>query len=259
MKIVSMKVFSRILPLSLITLTAALSTPAKAEWSPFYDVYGESVYLKEAETWAQSLKARAGMRHNAVPSTELYLTSRIGADSRTLLESGTNIYNDNYVFVGPGVDLVSLFPGVRLTLSAGYSWDLVENIDRSGFDMQFGTITYHEIPVAHRLINEIYSELLYIHRHENTFFNIQNRLRYLLFETGNFRIFPLVSANLSYDAEDFAGARYFDIKPGLRVQIPFSKNVGINIEPQYVYRWPLQDPKGRIEDFRVLLWLYVGL
>jgi hypothetical protein len=233
---------------------------ARSDWKTFYDLYGESMYLDSAKTWAQSLKGRWGYRNEHPLPTELYLTSRLGADSRTLLESGSSVYNDNYFFLGPGVDLLSLLPGLRITLSTGYSWDLTDKIDRSGFDFQTGTLTYHEIPLAHRLVDEIYSELLYVHRYENLFFNIQNRLRYLLFEKGQFRIYPLVNVNLSlsYDAQKLPGARYADIRPGARIQVPISSKVGINIEPQYVYRFPLQAPRKRIDQFRILLWLYVG-
>ena len=110
---------------------------------------------------------------------EAYGVSRLGGDTRTVLDSSDAVYNDNYVFFGVGVDYLGLFPGVRAVAQIGVSEDLNSKIHMGGPDGRTGFMTYHEIRPSHfPIYSEIYSEELYVHRYRNVLASLQTRFLY---------------------------------------------------------------------------------
>jgi hypothetical protein len=234
------------------------STSLKAS-DYFSDFYQETAYLSSADTFVHLSKLRYGQFYESHQTRrEYYLLLRVLGDSRTLTEDSSNIYNDNSVFLGPAFDVLGLLPGVRLTASLGYSQDLSSKIDKSAWDYQLGLISYHEkIMSQHtQFFDEWYSELIYQKRHENIFFNLQNRWKLGEYFLGKFPLRPRFKLSFSWDAQANNSARYLDTSLGLRWSWNAFDFIQLYLDPQILRRTALEANARSYGEFRMLLWAY---
>ncbi|MBI2711454.1 MAG: hypothetical protein HYX41_01135 [Bdellovibrio sp.] len=125
------------------TSQAQVQTLLKKPPEFFADLYSEESALGQAKTLTTYTQVRAGLKTQS--QLEFYGSARFGADSRTMFEKGTSVYNDNYLFLGAGVDYLGLLPGVRTVFQVGVSKDLSNKLDAGGLDGRVGVVTYHEI------------------------------------------------------------------------------------------------------------------
>lgn len=224
----------------------------------FQDVYSESAYLSQGETWVHSTQLRVGRRAQWIgPNNEVYAVGRMVGDSRTLSEE-QNIYNDNAVFLGLGFDVFPLWPGFRWTNQLGYSWDMAEKIDRQGVDFRTGLVSYHErlLSTGEKFYDEWYSEALYQHRFENVFVNVQSRWSLWQWQFGAVQLSPRYLTVVSFDAQSDAFSRYVDQRLGLQVKVDLWNAVQLNVTPQVLQRWFLGSDLESFQEFRVFVWLY---
>lgn len=241
---------------------AAQAPAKKIDLKSFGDLYGESIYLNRFNTTAAFTQLRYGLT-DPKKKLELYGTLRVGGDTRTQLDPNAGIYNDNFLFVGAGVDYVGLVRGVRLRAQVGHSTDLNSKINRGGFDALAGVITYHEIPLPEmRIVNEIYSEALYIHRYGNFLANLQTRTLYNAFQSSKngwtFKIEPMISTSTVFDSQGLDYNRFVEGKAGVRATLR-SRKISMAITPHYVVGTRMSGPNPSFRDFRVLATLYCTL
>lgn len=237
--------------LSIAVLVLALPiSNARAE--KFGDLYGEGVYLGAAKTTTGLLNLRYG-ENALLPDFEVYGVGRIGGDTRTYLEKSDAIYNDNFLFLGLGIDYL-ISSGIRMTLQAGGSFDLNSKIDRSGFDLRTGLMTYHEFPgIGDDWTQEVYSEALYVHRYRNFLADVQWKAVYKMWDGENFGLEPLGALAMSVDSKGFDYNRFVEFRLGARLR---SRYGNLALIPMYVAgsRWAIDDVnKASYREFRVLL------
>ena len=123
-----------------------VAVPAKAyALTPCTEGYFEGVHLDRVATNTGFFYGKAGY---CVDSLEFGLVTRVGADTRTANDPSTAVYNDNYWFVGGGINWPNAFPGVRLVGEAGYSFDLSKKINLAGPDFRVGWMSIDELAVA---------------------------------------------------------------------------------------------------------------
>lgn len=247
--------------ISLAILSFWVTQPFKARANDsilFTDLYSEQTALAQAQTFATYTQLRAGWRLNS--KFELYGAARFGADSRTLLDQGTSVYNDNYLFLGAGVDYLGPFTGVRLVFQAGASMDLSSKINAGGFDARTGVVTFHELRSAEiaNLYSEIYTESLYIQRYHNLLASAQVRLFYSGFDVSSvlskrFKFEPMLNLVTSMDSGGLDFNRFFESRAGFR--FVYRGPVDVMLIPYYTLGSRFQGPAGKLgyQDFRGLL------
>lgn len=241
----------------------ATQAPAKKiDLKTFGDLYGESIDLNRFNTTAAFTQLRYGLT-DPKKKLELYGSLRVGGDTRTQLDPNAGIYNDNFLFVGAGVDYVGLVRGVRLRAQVGHSTDLSDKIHRGGFDGMAGVITYHEIPLPKmRIVNEIYSEALYVHRYGNFLANLQTRTLYSAFQSSKkswtFKLEPMVSTSAVFDSQGLDYNRFVEGKAGVRATLR-NRKISMTVTPHYVVGTRMRESNPSYRDFRVLATLYCTL
>lgn len=225
-------------------LFVAAATPAWA-LKPFQDLYAEGVFLSSAKTTAGLLQYRFGVPLNVGRAGwETYAIGRIGGDTRTYLEKSDNVFNDNFLFTGAGIDFTGLFPGIRFLLQLGYSFDLNKKINRGGLDGRLGFITFHEAnKVGDPMTQELYTESIYVHRYRNFLAGFQWRLfNDFLKNTGTkHELGPLLATAISVDSKGFDYNRFVELRVGARWRM--REWLGFSLMPQYVWgtRWNMVD------------------
>jgi hypothetical protein len=254
---------------SIIALNAllwtSLATANEALFKNFSDVYNEETALSNARTVATYSQIRTGWNWHS--GFETYLTTRLGADTRTVLEEGSAVYNDNYLFLGVGTDYLSALPGVRLTFQFGYSLDLTAKQALGGIDGRTGLITYHEFKIldSRKLHSEIYSETLYVKRYQNILSSIQIRILYdwIRFNSGNpekgLKIEPLINLVVAFDLDGYDYNRFLESRFGFR--FGYRGPIDIALLPYYAIGGRIQMPTDYpfYQDFRTLLVLSKNL
>jgi len=236
---------------------------AQSQWAGLNELYFENSRLSRVDTFVGYSQLRAGGVWTP-GLLEMYAVARLGADSRTNLDSSSNVYNDNFVFAGIGVDYLGLLPGVRLTLQMGGSFDLSEKIHRGGFDYRIGTQSYHEIAWnSGTLTSEVYSEALYFERYRNLLGSVQFRTIYHPFQwkLGKYSLDlgPLISWVGSLDSEGLDYNRFMELRVGPRLTL--RGPITLALSPHYVWggRWARPTDLMNYQDFRVLLTGFISL
>ncbi len=233
-----------------------VASAAKAEF--FGDLYAEGVYLGAAKTTAGLMNLRAG--DVPLEGLEVYGVSRLGGDTRTYLETSDSVYNDNFMFLGAGVDYLGLLPGVRMSFQIGGSFDLNSKINREGFDLRTGVFTYHETPgPTEEWLQEIYSESLYVRRYRNFLASLQWRLVYNGWSAGDWELSPLGSMVMSVDSQGFDYNRFVELRGGFRFRNREWANLAF--QPMYVAgaRWNADDvTRASYQEFRFLVTMFTA-
>ncbi len=240
-----------------IFLFAALLGPF-AQGHPCGSVYFEAVHLKIADTFAGLLYPKAGYCWEEL-GLETYAAVRAGGDSRTHLDRGDAIFNDNFLFTGAEVDYLGLLRGVRLPAQAGPPFDLNRKIHKAGFDYRAGEQSYHKIewPLAFHVTTEIYTEALYVRRYRNLMSAAQFRNVHRTFEWdaagGRFELGPFLTGVASIDSKRFDYNRFLEGHLGGRVR--YFGPLALQLSAYYVRgaRWERPTTLPDYEDFRVLL------
>ncbi len=230
---------------------------APSTWSLFSSTYFEGVRLDHSDTFAGLLVERAGLEEKEF-GVETYGVARIGADSRTVLDRSDAIYNDNYFFLGAGVDYLKLISGLRLSAQFGYSFDLSSKIKKAGFDIRAGFMTYHEKRWCPFFRNEIYSEGFYVRRYQDVIFGLQLRSFLVLLHDEadpykGFEAGPYVNLVGSEDTTDLNYNRFIEAHYGARVRYQAPVTVALQAYGVLGHRLDSGDPVGNYSDFRVLL------
>ena len=228
------------------------------EWVPCGSAYFETAYLSRPNTVAGLIVPKFGI---CEPNSgfEFYGTARTGMDTRTYLERSDAIYDDNYLFLGLGVDYLHLLPGVRLSLQAGNSFDLNSKIHRGGFDVRAGFMTYHEIRWASTWFrNEIYSEGFYVRRYRDIIASIQVKSFYPVWrsEADPYRGFeagPYVDLMASGDTVDYDYNRFLEAQYGGRIRYQGPITIAFHVLGVAGRRLDSNDPVQAYSDFRLLL------
>ncbi len=241
----------------------SLDIQNQSHWTNLNEIYFENSRLTRADTYAAFGQVRSG-GHWVPGQIEAYAITRMGADSRTILDSSNNIYNDNYVFAGVGIDYLGLLQGVRLGLQIGGSFDLSSKIQEGGFDYRIGTQSYHEIEwVKRNLLSEIYSEALYYRRYNNLLSSVQFRTIYNLFqwnEVGHrIELGPMINLVGSTDLDGLDYNRFIELRMGPR--LTFRGPITLSLSPFYTFgsRWERPTTLPTYQDFRVLLTGFISL
>ena len=243
-----------------LLLSLFIREPANSEegWSPCGSVYFEGAYLGRANTVAGLVVPKFGFcRPNL--GVELYATARTGIDTRTFVEQSDAIYNDNYLFLGAGIDYVRLIPGVRLSLQLGRSFDLNSKIHRGGFDARAGFMTYHEW--RHSLTvfrNEIYSEGFYVRRYQNVIGSIQVKSFYPVWNSEKdpyhgIEAGPYLNLMASGDTADFDYNRFLEAQYGARIRYQAPLTLAFHVLGVAGRRPDSADPVKNYSEFRLLL------
>ncbi|MEO5970822.1 MAG: hypothetical protein ABIQ95_12920 [Bdellovibrionia bacterium] len=225
-------------------------------WARLNDIYFENIRLSKADTFVGYTQIRSGMS-SLTNHIESYAVIRAAMDTRTLLGTMADVYNDNFLFVGAGFDYLGFLPGVRLTAQAGASMDLSSKIHQGGLDYRFGSQSYHEIRWNEGLKSEIYSEALYFRRYSNFLTALQFRTIYSLahwkFGAHSMDLGPLATLVGSLDSEGLDYNRFAEVRLGARLTLqgPFT----FALSPYYVIggRWARPTDLANYADFRVLL------
>jgi hypothetical protein len=238
---------------------ADLSRTEEPRWTGLNEVYFESLRLSNIDTVAGYTQIRSGALWAPV-QLEGYAIARMSADTRTLMDSSSYVYNDNYLFAGVGFDFLGIAPGTRLTLQVGGSFDLTNKIHESGFDFRFGSQTYHEVSwIQKYLRSEIYSEALYFQRYKDILGSLQFRTIYKIWDvtmgggrTG-LELGPLVNLVGSFDTVGLDYNRFLEARIGPR--LTFRGPISLALTPYYVWggRWGRPTDLPNYQDFRVLL------
>ena len=245
----------------LLTPTLGFSGESK---DYFADFYSEALWISRVQTLAGDGALRFGKKVPA-QKIEYYGLIRASGDSRTQQQGYTQVYNDNTVFAGAGLDYVYFIPGLRLTAQAGYSWDLSDKVHRAGFDYRTGLLTYHEIHWADsKVFHEIYSEYLYVRRYRNFFADAQFRT---LFDAFNheidaehtFRLAPIATLVAGVDTQALDYNRYAEIHLGARAQV--QGHLSLAFQPYYVWgsRWQKPTSLPHYDEFRFLVTLFTEI
>jgi len=251
--------------LSGLVLTSSVLAQDVPARTRITDIYSEGAYFNRIDSTAGLLVTRFGAAWNRV-HLETYGTIRIGADARTLLDTTNGVFNDNFLFVGVGVDAVSLLPGLRLTAQVGHSYDLTSKIDRAGFDYRTGAQTYHEIlwPVPN-LFSEIYSEFFYIRRYRDAYGALQLRTGHNSWvkETAKghrIELAPLVNGIFAIDTRALDYNRFVEVGFGPRLTYRWPGTMSLSLRPFYVLgaRWERPTTLPTYDDFRVLLTAFIA-
>jgi hypothetical protein len=227
-------------------------------WDRFFSAYYESAYLNRAGTGAGLFVPRMGFS-NPGSGWEVYLVARTGIDSRTFLEQSDQIYNDNFLFLGAGVDQVAWVKGVRFSLQAGYSMDLNPKIKLGGADLRAGMLSYHELEwFPNSLRTEIYTEAFYVRRYRNILGSVHVRNFWPLLRTGEDRyqgveLGPVIQGVASGDTAGFDYNRFFEGQFGARLL--FHKPIALGVHALAVrgYRFEGSSPIGAYQDARVVI------
>ena len=233
-------------------------TPAFFLGKPCASVYFEGLYLNSAKTFTGLLSPKFGYC-NAETGFETYITPRLGADSRTFIDSSDTIYEDNFLFLGAGVDYTKLLPGVRLTAQVGRSFDLNSKIKLGGFDFRTGWMTYHEkewIPV--KLRSEFYTEGFYIYRYRNFITNGQARMVYVIWKSSlerykGLELAPYLNLVGNIDGSGYDYNRFAEAQYGLRLRHEPPVNVGLSLYGVRGHRFGTGSMSPNYNDFRVLV------
>lgn len=225
-------------------------------WARLNDIYFENIRLSNADTFVGYTQMRSGM--TALDSKiESYAVLRAAMDTRSVWGSTGAVYNDNFLFAGVGFDYLGFLPGVRLTVQAGASVDLINKIHQGGVDYRFGSQSYHEIQWVGDLKSEVYSEALYFRRYSNFLAALQFRTFYSLsrWKWGGRQVVlgPLVNLVGSLDAEGLDYNRFAEVRVGGRLTLEGLFN--LSLSPYYVLggRWARPTDLANYADFRVLL------
>lgn len=234
----------------------------KMDFKTFGDLYSEGIHLNRYNTTAGFGQLRYGLMDKK-QKLEIYGALRTGADTRTQFDRSAGIYNDNFLFAGVGADYVGILPGVRLRMQIGASTDLSSKIKRGGFDYLAGVITYHEIPLPQmKIVNEIYSEALYIHRYGNFLANLQTRTLYKAFQASKngwtFSADPIFWTSTSFDSQGLNYNRFIEARMGARFSLR-NRKISMAITPHYVVGTRTGGSAPSYRDFRVLATLYCTL
>lgn len=248
------------IPIPVLAPVIEAAFPQK-RFYPFSEFYGESVYLDRIATNVFYGQLRGGMRSRDY-HWEYYTTLRGAGDTRT---GGTpfEIYNDNYLFAGGGVDYYGLLPGVRMISQVGYSWDLQKQIQKKGFDMRLGGAGYWEIPFwSTPLLEEIYTSALYVHRYRYSIGTLQLRTvyRFLNRQLGSskFRLEagPMLTLVGNTDTFGYDYNRYMEARIGPRLNL--RGPVAISMQPYYAWgsRWERPTNLPTYHDLRMLITVY---
>ncbi len=242
----------------------ASARPVFPGWDNFLSVYYESAYLDRARTGAGLLVPKFGVS-DPKSGLQIYFTSRVGVDSRTFLEQSDQIYNDNFLFLGAGIDQVSWIPGVRFSLQAGNSIDLNPKINLGGFDVRTGWMSYHEKEwISQGLRTEIYSEALYIRRYRNILGSLHARNFWPILPAGRsryegFEFGPSLQFVVSGDSAGFDYNRLFEAQAGVRAQFHTPLAIALHLLGVRGARLDPESPIGRYADFRILITGYYEL
>lgn len=240
----------------MISEVRAASAPPR--WGSFYSLYYEGVYLNRADTLAGLIVPRLGVKDSET-GVELYGVMRAGMDSRTFLEESDQIYNDNFLFLGIGVDQASVFPGVRLSFQIGHTMDLNPKIHLGGFDLRSGFMTYHEMSwIPRKLRSEYYSEGFYVHRYRNFLGGFQVRtFAPLIGVPGSpyegMELGPELRLQINGDTEGYDYNRFVEAQAGIRLEYHTPLAIALHVLEVFGRRLELDSPVGAYTDFRVLL------
>ena len=235
----------------------------------FSDLYAAAVRLDRIHSTASYGSVRYGLRSENY-KWEMYGTVRGAGDTRTGTDTDGlgQIYNDNFLFTGLGVDYIhGDFPfsgsgSLRLSAQVGESFDLKDHINRGGFDYRVGFMTYNEVPFQKiRVVEEIYSDALYFQRYKNFIATIQARTMWNILdekinENYQLKLGPLVTLSTGIDTKELDYNRYTEFILGGRLSL--KGPISVSIEPQHVegtrYDRPTHLPY--YHDFRVLMTFY---
>ncbi len=227
-------------------------------WDRFFSAYYESAYLNRAGTGAGLFVPRMGFS-NPETGLEVYLVARTGIDSRTFLEQSDQIYNDNFLFMGAGIDQTRWVKGVRFSLQAGYSMDLNPKIKLGGADLRAGMLSYHEFEwIPNSLRTEIYSEAFYVRRYRNMLGSIHLRNFWPVIQTGADRyqgaeFGPLIQGVASGDTAGFDYNRFLEGQFGVRLLFHKPITLGIHALAVRGYRFEKSSPIGAYQDARAVI------
>lgn len=236
--------------------------------SLFNEVYSESLWLNRSQSLATFASVKAGWRHtwSGVPGfLDSYLVSRFGWDSKTQASALTFrpvVVQDNYVFLGWGVDWVDLLPGIRMTAQMGYSWDLSRQIHREGVDFRLGWQSYHEWKWNTRsegwfarAQTELYTDGLYYQRYRNviSFAQVQNFVP--VWSGESWRLGPVLAGAGAVDNAGLDYNRFVEARAGVRLRWDAAAGRTLIFYPHVIQGWRLGRPTTlpNYQDLRVLL------
>jgi hypothetical protein len=255
----SMKLTKKTLFLALIfTFSKTFAETNAPGWDHFFNVYYESAYLNRAGTGAGLFVPRIGFS-NPETGWEVYLVARTGIDSRTFLEQSDQIYNDNFLFMGAGIDQTKWIKGVRFSLQTGYSMDLNPKIKLGGADLRAGMLSYHEVEwIMNSLRSEVYSEAFYVRRYRNVLGSLHVRNFWPLIQTGSDRyqgieLGPVLQGVVSGDTAGFDYNRFLEGQLGVRLM--FHTPIALSIHALAIRgtRFEKGSPIGAYQDARAVI------
>jgi hypothetical protein len=229
-----------------------------SNWDTFFSAYYESAYLNRAETGAGLFVPRFGIS-DPEKGREIYLVSRIGVDSRTFLEKSDQIYNDNFMFLGLGMDELKWIPGFRFTLQLGNSIDLNPKINLGGWDGRAGWMSYHEKEwYRGSFRTEIYSEGFYVRRYRNGMGSLHLRNFWPMISRGQNRyegleLGPALQFVISGDTRALDYNRFFETQYGARLQYHTPLSIALHVLGVKGFRTEKSSPIGNYNDLRVII------
>ena len=242
----------------------AWASPLTPGWDTFFSAYYESAYLNRAQTGAGLFVPKWGATNSRL-GFEAYVTARMGVDSRTFLEQSDQIYNDNFLFLGAGVDQVTWLKGVRFSVQVGNSIDLNPKIHLGGFDLRTGWMSYHEmewIPQSFR--SEFYTEGFYVRRYRNALGSVHIRNFWPIVSTAHseyqgVEVGPVLQGVLSGDTEGYDYNRFVEAQAGVRVQVHTPLSIALHLLAVEGRRLDPESPIGKYHDFRALITGYLEI
>jgi hypothetical protein len=242
------------LPKLFLVLSVLISSLSSAESNYFSDFYAEGHYLGNAKTLTGYSQIRGGQKIES--PFELYAVTRIGADSRTLLETGNAVFTDNMLFLGAGIDAPINSLGLRPSVQIGYSFDLSDKISKSNWDARIGLFGFWALPIAKDLKTEFYTEAFWSRRLNNTFLAPQGRLFWSPLKIAKGELGPQLTIVASTDQKKRFDDRILEERIGLRYS-SLESRIAVLVSPYWAWtqKWyrPTNGQKSSLDEFRFLI------
>jgi len=220
---------------ALLAITSKNLSPQNNSSRSFYDYYQEAHWPRNLKTLNNYIQLKGGRSFK--DSSELYVVSRSSNDTRTLFDKKSEVLNDNYIFLGDGIDYLGFIPGLRASLQVGRSFDLTDKINREGFDFRFGLQSYHKKNWSFYLESDLYSEILYTQRYKNINLLLKSSQFLSLFSSTiystNLKLGPLLVGSVSADTQKEDYNQFIEGQLGLRAWLGQGA-LSVTLSPAFV-------------------------